>query len=194
MCYQQEFIAPPLESVVVDNGVVRSKIVTKKDSDRLLHIINMFLEMFGSCEIVDFDKKPVSREVIRVVQWRILPPGKYPWCEAKKHLERSFQELHSHNRETIEQHHRIVTKFNPEFMAIGEDGFDGYIVYGYPRKKVYVFESNQIDNATYVFDAEWEALSKLTKRDLIQAHLYQYRLIHNSEWENRIEEILKNEK
>ena len=87
-------------------------------------------------------------------------------------------------------HHKIIAQYASEFMAIGQDGFYGYVVYGYPSENLFVFESNQIDNATYIFNGQWEQLSKLTKRELIQGHLYDYRFIHNSGWSKKIQSIL----
>lgn len=191
MCYPKKYIAPPLETVVIENGFVRSSVVTKSETDRLLHIVNMFLEIYGTCEIVDVNLKPVCRNNVKRLQWKILPPGKYPWDVAKERLRETFKNDKNQSGDKIESHHRTIARHIPEFMAIGEDGFYGYVVYGYPGKNLYVFESNQIDNATYIFNGKWEDLSKLTKRELIQGHLFAHRLIHTSDWRNKIEDILK---
>lgn len=191
MCYPREYIFPPLETVVIENNIVRSSIVRKSESERLLHIINMFLERFGTCEIVDANKQPVTKQNLRVLQWELLPPGKYPWEIAKKHLEKHFNNRDSKNSESITKHHKTIAKYQPGFMAIGKDGFFGYVVYGYPDRNLFIFESNQLDNATYVFDGKWEELSKLTKRELILGNLFLYRYIHNLDWQSKIENLLK---
>lgn len=191
MCYPRKYIAPPMESIVYGNGYVRSSVVTTSETDRMLHIINMFLEIYGTCEIVDVSLKPVCRENVKRLQWRILPPGKYPWNVVKERLKDTFHNDRRQSGATVELHHHTIAQHIPEFMAIGEDGFYGYVVYGYPDKNLYVFESNQIDNATYIFNSRWEELSKLSKKELIQDNLYAYRLIHNSEWNKKIQDILK---
>ena len=58
----------------------------------LKHTINMFLEVFGYCEIVDKDENPIGQKIkIKEVSWRILPPGKYPWERAEKALDDYFE-------------------------------------------------------------------------------------------------------
>lgn len=150
----------------------------------------MFLEIYGTCEIVDVNFRPICRNRIRKLPWQILPPGRFPWDVVSKLLKEYYQIDKNQIGETIEMHHRVITQHVPEFMAIGQDGFCGYVVYGYPSKNLFVFESNQIDNATYVFNGQWEQLSKLTKRELIQGHLFDYRLLHNSGWSKKIQNIL----
>ena len=191
MCYPREYISPPMETVVIENNSVRSSVVTKGESERLLHIINMFLERFGTCEIIDADKNPVLNSNLKVLQWEILPPGKYPWEKAKDYLEKHFNGHGSKDSQRILKHHKAITKHEPEFMAIGKDGFSGYVVYGYPNNDLFIFESNQLDNATYIFNRNWEELSKMTKRDLILNNLYLYRYIHNPDWEEKIDLLMK---
>ena len=75
-------------------------------------------------------------------------------------------------------------------MAVGEESFNGYVVYGYTERNVYYFESNEPNNATYVFIGEWEEASKLTKRDIIMGKLCYKRLIHTKKWEKNISMIM----
>ena len=190
MCYPREYLFPPLEELVIENGFVRSNAVSTSDPERIHHIINMFLEIYGTCEIVDVNFRPICQNSIRKLTWQILPPGRYPWDEVSKRLKEYYQNDKSKTGATVELHHKTISQYVPEFMAIGKDGFYGYVVYGYPSKNLFVFESYQIDNATYIFNGQWEQLSKLTKRELIQDHLYEYRLIHNSVWNKEIQRIL----
>lgn len=45
--------------------------------------------------------------------------------------------------------------------------FSGYVVYGFIPKSLYIFESNEPYNATYVFKGKWEDAFKLSKCDII---------------------------
>lgn len=79
---------PPLSRIIRDSGKLRSELLTKADVELLKHTINMFLEVFGYCEIVDKDENPIGQKIkIKEVSWRILPPGKYPWERAEKALD-----------------------------------------------------------------------------------------------------------
>ena len=84
----------------------------------------------------------------------------------------------------------IILSNVPDFMAIGDQGFYGYIVYGFTEKNIYIFESNQLDNATYIFKGDWEDASKLTKREILNSNLCEARLVHNKKWESSIERII----
>ena len=40
----------------------------------------------------------------------------------------------------------------------------------------------ELDNATYVFNSEWEKISQLTKSQIINSDLPHDRIIHNKQW------------
>ena len=89
----------------------------------------------------------------------------------------------------MRNNHRTFAEYEPNFIAIGENSFNGYVVYGYTKKDLYVFESNQPGNATYVFRGEWENASMLTKRDIIQGELCYKRFIHSKDWGNNVKTL-----
>lgn len=94
MCYPKEYIFPPLSRIIRDSGKLRSELLTKADVELLKHTINMFLEVFGYCEIVDKDENPIGQKIkIKEVSWRILPHGKYPWERAEKALDDYLKKL-----------------------------------------------------------------------------------------------------
>lgn len=79
--------------------------------------------------------------------------------------------------------------YEPDFLAIGENSFNGYVVYGYKNRNLYVFESNQPGNATYVFKGEWKNASQLTKHDIIKGNLCYKRTVHAKTWKGIIKEL-----
>ena len=84
-----------------------------------------------------------------------------------------------------------ITDFEPEFVAIGRAGFSGYLIFGFPKKNLFVLESLYSGNATYVFAEKWEGLSKLTKAEILQGKLQKDRIIHRENWESQINNILE---
>lgn len=185
-CFQIEQILPPCEEIILDKDVIRSELLDKTNLERVKLIINIFLEIFGICELVDANKRPVSQRVIKTVPWTILPPGKYPWDRAKGHLANYLESIPEKRRQTIQGRHQILAEYEPDFLAIGEESFKGYVVYGYTAKQLYCFESNEPNNATYLFKGIWEDASKLTKRDIISGNLCYKRLIHSLNWKDNI--------
>jgi len=188
------FIEPPLERITLGKEFITSRILIKEDVGTLKHVINMFLEIFKNCMIVDNKQNPITKDVkIKSVQWRILPPGEYPWKRAEKELKDYFERMPIKNRALIEHRHRFITQNKPDFMAIGEDSFNGYVVYGYNGKKLFVFEPNEPNNATYIFKGKWEDASKLTKSEIISGYLCHKRLVHSPEWKENLLAVVKNE-
>jgi len=192
MCYPKEYIFPPLSRIIRDSGKLRSELLTKADVELLKHTINMFLEVFGYCEIVDKDENPIGQKIkIKEVSWRILPPGKYPWERAEKALDDYFEKAPGKNKEVLRNNHKTFAKYEPDFLAIGENSFNGYVVYGYTNKNLYVFESNQVGNATYVFKGDWENASQLTKHDIIKGNLCHKRIVHAKTWEKTVKQMFE---
>lgn len=191
-CYPREYVVPPLETITLNQERVTSRILLKGNKDILKHVINMFLEIFQYCIIADNKEVPITKDIkVKVVQWRILPPGKYPWDKAEKELEDYFKRMPIKNRALVEHRHKFITNNEPDFMAIGEDSFNGYVVYGYTKSNIFVFEPNEPNNATYIFKGTWEKASKLTKREIINGNLCHKRLIHSPEWKKQLLDILE---
>lgn len=82
----------------------------------------------------------------------------------------------------IKRRHEFLWKQNPDFCALGKQSFWGYIVYGFKKSKIYIFESDQPDNATYIFYGDWEGASKLTKTEILTGHLHKARIFHTKNW------------
>jgi hypothetical protein len=192
ICYPKEYILPPVARIILDNEKLRSDLMTKVDSELLKHTINMFLELFGYCEIIDKNENPIGQKtIIKEVSWRILPPGKYPWERAERVLDDYFEKAPIKNKEVLRNNHKTFAEYEPDFLAIGENSFNGYVVYGYTNRNLYVFESNQPGNDTYVFKGEWENASQLTKRDVIQGNLCHKRIIHAKTWKESVKQLFE---
>lgn len=190
ICYPKEYIYPPLTKIYLEKGIIRSALLRRNELESLKHTINLFLEIFGYCEITDKDEKPIGQNNnIMEVSWRILPPGKYPWVRAKEYLQEYFENAPNKNKNVLINYHKALAKHSPEFLAIGKNSFNGYVVYGYTSKDLFVFESNQLGNATYVFKGEWEKASKLTKYEIIKGNMCYKRIIHSRSWEETVERL-----
>ena len=157
----------------------------------MLHIINLFLEIFGYCEVLSKDLKSYVLKNLQRLNWEILPPGKWPWNKIKDNILPIIKQTNRQKQVVIEYRLKAITKFNPEFSAIGRAGFRGYLIFGFPEKNIYALESLFTGNATYIFEKNWEYLSKLTKAGILQASLQKDRIIHRKNWEKYINNLLK---
>ena len=194
--YPRKMIAPPsVELKVVDiKGVLyfispkMKKSEAEEENNK--HVINLFLELFGSCEIFNQSYElAISNIPTKRVNWHILPEGEYPW-------ERILQlagDLSSRRvGKSKMQKHNIVTivNYKPKEIIYGIGGFRGYLVFVFPEKNLFVMENVMYGNATYVFDDDWEQFSQLTKAEIIQNDFQKYRFEHHKGWEGYIKRIL----
>lgn len=196
--YQRDNIPAPEENLAIrkvgDQLLVTSmvkKLTYKSDSaDDVIHVINLFLELFGTFNI--YDESFIPSLKIKRLNWDILPKGEFPWEKVKDSIKPVLARLNSSDKGTIEHRLKIIAKYKPDLLAIGMGGFTGYFVFGFSEKNIYVLESTKLDNATYILDTNWEHLSQLTKKDIISSKLHKNRLIHNKTWQSSLARVFKN--
>ncbi len=196
--YPRTLIPPPsVELSIVQNSEGQKYIVAPEcelnfqKPDSLLHSINIFLEIFGRCEILSENLEGYIIKNLKRLNWKILPPGRWPWEKVEKEVSPLVKKTSEQNQIVIRYRLKTITAFSPEFVAIGQAGFSGYLIFGFPQKNLYVLESLYSGNATYVFEEDWEELSKLTKAEILQGNLQKDRIIHRENWESHINNLLE---
>lgn len=126
--YPRDYIAPPsvmLEVVQAPDGhrlIVATGTLRYNDtgSDRLLHAINVILELFGRCEVFTTDLVSVIPPAQQCqLNWRILPQGQYPWEKVKQDLEPIIKGATPGNQAVIQMRLQTVSGYAPDFVAIG---------------------------------------------------------------------------
>jgi hypothetical protein len=163
---------------------------SKENKDILKHTINLFLEIFGECQIFSQDLQDIIKMPIRRLNWRILPEGQMPWERLRQEIEPIVQQASKGTRPFIWHRLEKISQFKPDVGAIGEGGFDGYIIMGFTKKNIFVCESCLYGNATYVFAENWEELAKMTKAQILNNNLQEDRIVHRAkEWDKRISKL-----
>lgn len=182
-------------TLVQSNGVfyVASRVLENKVSDTVgnLHVVNLFLEIFRQCDVLDENISAIALPQVRRLNWRILPAGRYPWEKAREHFTTITKSLPEGQRQLIDERLKYISAFNPDFVAIGEGGFHGYFILGFSKKPVFIFESIHLGNATYVFDKNWEQVSKLTKGEILRSSLHVARVVHRYAWRREIGQLIQ---
>ncbi len=196
--YPRTFIPPPSVEFTVgqtvdgESALVSSPIKLIPESEELtLHIINLFLEITGECEVFSENLEGIFKAPVQRLNWEILPPGQYPWAQLKPKVDELLDGIPKGNQTVIQYRLEKINDYGPEFLAIGRAGFRGYMIFGFPAKNLYVLESIYFGNATYVFAEDWEELSKKTKAEILEAGLQEDRVIHREGWDNRVRMLLK---
>jgi hypothetical protein len=196
--YQRSFDPPPSIELSISRLKIGSKCIIaptqeidKDDPKKLLHTINVFLEIFGYCEILSENLDGYVINKLKRLNWTVLPPGKWPWKKLKKEVDPLIDQIKKQNQIVVRYRLQVISHFEPEFVAIGRAGFSGYLIFGFPQKDLFVLESAYTENATYVFDKNWEELSKLSKAEILSEQLQKDRLVHRKNWKNHIYKLLK---
>lgn len=161
-----------------------------EDEEAAKAAVNLLLELFGEAEVLHGDLTAFSPMEVRRVNWEVLPEGTHPWATLAPKVEEVLRRQGPRKRGVYEHRWRTITDYEPDFSAVGRAGFAGYVIFGFTDRSLYVLESAHYGNATYVLDADWAALSQLTKAELLAEDLHRDRIIHRDDWEKQIRELL----
>lgn len=196
-CYPREHIeAPGAELTVVQAGanllLVSEELENAETNfDRATHIANLFLELFGSCEVLMQDLTRAIPPVIRRASWRLLPPGEYPWARLKTHIARAVARTSDDTQRVIWNRQETLQAYGPSEIFVGQGGFDDYLAYVFSDRGVVVLESVRKDNAIYVFGSNWRSLSQLSKGEILRGGRQLARIIHAKGWKAKLTALLK---
>lgn len=164
-----------------------------KDADFVCHCLNLMIEIFGECHLLHEDLRQIITSKIIRLNWDILPPGEYPWGKRYLQLKPFIESAKPGNRSIIKRRIEVLNNYQPDVVAIGRNGFHGYIGFVFNSKAINIFESIYTDNATYIFDKNWKELSSLTKKEILTNNLHKDRIIHRKDfWEGEIDKLLRN--
>ena len=187
-CYQRRTIEPTsIQISLVSNEegeMFFATSIDKNTSDNaILTAINVFIECFGSCYIDNKLEIKIPQNT-RLLEWEILPPGKKP-SEIIRHL--GVKQKESEIKYS-EDRMKFLESKPCKVIGQGINGSFGY--FGYVYKNICIFECGFYGNATYVVgSANWEELSKKTKKELVESKDVLDKLIHNEKWFENISEI-----
>lgn len=191
--YPRDLVPPPEEFLTAmhKNGqiVAASRVIQRAEPEPgIVNLLNVFLECFPSFEIVQSDLTEPTQ--VKKLNWKILPQGQYPFERARQALDDYLQRLSEDDRATATERIRAITRHGPDFVAVGLGGFSDYVVFGFTAKRRYVLESPNTGNATYIFRDQWEHISQLSKREILQDNLQEARLIHNARWHRSVSDVI----
>ena len=115
----------------------------------------------------------------RRLPWRVLPPGELTLEKVLAHYERLARERPGRRfePERIEKAYAL----GPTGWWGGSEGFGGYVVFEYPGTERVLLECGLNGNAIYVLGPDWKRLSRLSKREVLEAPSTR-RIVHIGEW------------
>lgn len=125
------------------------------------------------------------------VLWKILPHGE----NRLQAIIRYFDEiLYDSRKIDLVERQRLydVYGLGADEIYVGEDEFDGYVVFVFLSRHMAVLESPFYGNATYVIWGAWRQLSRLSKSTLLSQHTGKVeRVIHKDRWLSRLKALFR---
>lgn len=171
--------------------LVNEVFIKNTDMEQATVAANIMLELLGYCEILSEDLELYYQpKDIKRYNWIFLESKEMPWEERKEYLREVIEKKKKGKQMVIWERLETIEKYSPDFEAIGQNGFSGYVVFGFEDKGLYVFESANLGNATYFVKGDWESVSKMSKTVILQNNVQELRLIHRDEWKEKVKQIL----
>lgn len=193
MCYQRELIPPTSLAFVIEDGVLYSPLLTNHDQDltNIKVAMNVMLEMLGRCEVWTAERAPALPPVKQTeVPWEILRAGTRDQTKWEEYIDQITQRKAKGQQTIVRDRHEHLWHMTPDFCVLGTQNFWGYVVYGFTHLNLFVFESNEVNNATYVFRGDWKLASQLTKTEVLSSHVQEARIYHTEKWHESIGKLI----
>lgn len=195
--YPRKHIPAPEKEILIAEingkcGVLSEPLLNRAEEyETICHVINLFLELFGECVILDSEKAPLLDESkVKRVRWRILPKGEVTWEVLQAHMP---PEKRGGQRKKQQFCYSAIQNRNPDEIVVGIGGFSGYCVFVFKSLHMSIMENFSYGNATYVFGEDWQTVSKLTKAEIIEGKLQKARLTHHSNWKTDFDALFPEE-
>lgn len=195
--YQRKHIDAPLQEIsliaIGNKNYAISDLLpnTPEGKELIKHVVNLFLEFFGVCEILNKNKCPeVATAKLKRANWQIIPEGEIVW-ERVNQIAGNIQDPKENVGQLQKYRFKTIIQYKPDLVYYGKGGFHGYLVFVFKRKNLVLMENMIYGNATYVFRDNWEELSKLSKAEIIKHNLQEKRLVHREGWPYQIGKLLK---
>lgn len=195
-CYPRDLVPPPAIELTYKALGERCLIVSpllaheRASSDLNKHTINLLLELLGNCVLVTASLEAYRPPTVHAVNWKLLPPGEYPWERLRGHIEKALGRAGEGTQRVIMDRQETLRALKPDQMYVGEGGYSDYVAYVFKPRGLVVLESIRRDNAIYVFGSDWRAVSRLSKAEVLSAHHHEARIIHSDGWKDRLRSLL----
>lgn len=158
--------------------------------DDLFFALNLMQENVGTVDVYPSNASLDDYLKTLYVDWEILPPGEREETIAK--ILSGFKAPTKEIREKIIARYDLLARLKPIGWVSGTSGFRRYFGAKFSDDLV-AFENLEYGNAIYVMFKNWQALSKLSRIELLtQKQRDDFcRIVHASNWQIKLKRIIK---
>lgn len=207
--YQRKHISPSLHLITIEllGEEIKSEryfilkfgideVLDKRDPDffdKLKFNLNLLQENIGHCGVYASDAKSSEYLQTLYVSWEILPPG-----DREGNIVRILGDVQDGNssyqrRQFVERYDYLVS-LKPQKLIRGVNSFRRYFGVLFADDLV-IFENVEYGNAIYVMSKNWEALSKLSRIELLSGYNSDViRIPHiGTKWKEQVKDVIQRE-
>jgi hypothetical protein len=196
--YPRLFIKPKefkfvFESVKSSTKIFILKYCFTKTANNLQDILfgaNLILEIFHEVDtfIYQKDMDILTTSNFETKNWKILPKGEKIWNAFNNH---TTEQLSESEHFLINERFNYINSLNPDKIYQGLGGYTDYLVFAFTELNLFIFDSIIYGDAMYIFKNDWENVSKLTKKEILQENLAEERIVHNRQWKKKLNKYFK---
>lgn len=158
------------------------------DKVKVKLVINMFLEIFGFCEIFDENYKLLDlNNKIKRCNWELLPKG----IKIDNFIQKKINSKIKQKKKSFEEYRfNTIDSYNPKDIFCGTGGFTGYFAFIF--ENICCLECNYYGNATYIIPKiGWEEMSKMSKSEVLNSKEMIAKINHTSSWSSEFSKIMR---
>lgn len=196
--YPREFIKPKEYKLllhIVDNGckhiylnnIFQNNNVEYED---IKFAANLFLEIFGIVDTFSISRDHIFNENknIKIKNWENLNQDEEVW--KFREFKCSRNKLSNTEKALIKSKYEHIIKYNPDSIAKGVGGYFGYIGFEFKDKGICILDSIAYGNDTYIFEGNWNEISKMTKKDILKKGNAKEKISNGNLWSEKISKYI----
>jgi hypothetical protein len=201
--YQRDYFAPRevafsmKQTELDENGRYRIEFISTHVLDpgrdgfnqELFFELNLLQENIGASEVISASRSTIPERTVENVSWELLPPGTRVEEIVSRMKLRSDQEIR-----VARDYLSVLARLHAGLLTyvVGLGGTSRYVGVKLASGLV-VFENIHYGNAIYIIRGNWEALSKLSRTELLTGHSETIdRILHiGNDWELKLKNIVK---
>lgn len=192
--WKRDFIEPLNENIILkeiknnNTFTISTRLVLFNESTEVIkHLINLMLELGKEIDIIDENSNSILPS--KRVPWKILPPGEMPWEKYYNSVQEKVKSYDENEIISIKDRYEFLQSLNPKSIICGDGGFAGYFIAELDCN-LYICDSIFLGNALYILNDNWQDISKLTKKEIINNNFAKKRIVHNGEWKTKVLKLI----
>lgn len=153
--------------------------LANENKNSLINGINVVVEIFGSCFLLNEALRPITP--VRNAHWKLVSSPKRVWANVEPLLNDVLVRLSDQHRELLKFRFETINARRPALCAIGQQGFLGHIILGFPQHRLCLLEG-VTRRSTVGIEGDWTGISQLPINLLLEEKRAAFSIPHSPNW------------